>query len=82
MQESTLISKIEKAKRYAQEPERVTFNTFEVTFRGDNNTHTTSYHAGQWHCTCHFFESWGRCVHTMSLERMLEKMLPSEAKQT
>lgn len=82
MQQSTIISKIEKAKRYSQEPERVTFDRLEVSFRGDNDTHTTSYRDGEWHCTCHFFENWGRCVHTMALERMLDKMLPPQAKQT
>ncbi len=36
---SSLISKIEKAKRYAAEPDRVQFQALDVTFRGDNGTH-------------------------------------------
>ena len=34
---SSLIGKIEKAKRYAQEPERVTFSGFTAVFRGEND---------------------------------------------
>src|SRR5205807_1699727 len=36
---SSLISKIEKAKRYAAEPDRIQFQTLDVSFRGDNGTH-------------------------------------------
>ena len=34
---SSLIGKVEKARRYAQEKERVSFNTFEVKFHGEND---------------------------------------------
>lgn len=80
--QSSLISKIEKANRYAQEPERITFNEFQVTFRGDNDSHSTCLKDGQLHCTCVFFQSWGRCAHTMALEKILNKMLPKEALTT
>ena len=39
---SSLISKIEKAKRYAEQPERITFESFNVRFRGDNGSHRVS----------------------------------------
>ena len=77
--QSSLMGKIEKAKRYAQEPERVTFSELSVKFRGDNNDHTIEYKAGKWHCTCQFFASWGLCSHTMALEKLLGNMLPKEA---
>jgi hypothetical protein len=77
--QSSLIGKIEKAKRYAQEPERVTFSELSVKFRGENNDYTTEYKEGKWHCSCHFFSSWGVCSHTMALERILSNMLPKEA---
>ena len=77
--QSSLIGKIEKAKRYAQEKDRITFNTFTVSFRGDNDNHTLSYEDGQWHCSCHFFSSWGICSHTMTLQKVLQGMLPKEA---
>jgi len=80
--QSSLIGKIEKAKRYAQETNRVTFSELSVKFRGDNNSHTTGYKDGKWHCSCQFFSSWGRCSHTMALERILSNMLPKEALTT
>ena len=80
--QSSLIGKIEKAKRYAQGTERITLSEFSVEFRGDNNTYTTGYKNGKWHCSCHFFPSWGRCSHTMALEKILSNMLPKEALTT
>jgi len=53
--QSSLIGKIEKAKRYAQEPDRVTFNELAVKFRGENSEYQTGYKDGKWHCTCSFF---------------------------
>jgi hypothetical protein len=81
--DSGMISKIQKAKRYAQEHERINFVGFEVTFRGDHNSYTVSYKRGQWNCGCHFFASRGVCSHTMALERVLGVMLvPEEEKQS
>ncbi len=80
--QSSLIGKIEKAKRYAQEPERVTFSELSVKFRGENDDYATEYKEGKWHCSCHFFSSWGVCSHTMALERILSDMLPKEALTT
>jgi hypothetical protein len=77
--QSSLIGKIEKAKRYAQETDRITFSELSVNFRGDNDTYTTEYKNGKWQCSCHFFASWGLCSHTMALERVLGNMLPEEA---
>jgi len=77
--QSSLIGKIEKAKRYAEEPERVTFSELSVKFRGENNDYTTEYKDGKWHCSCHFFSSRGTCSHTIALEKILGSMLPEEA---
>lgn len=71
-----MIGKIEKAKRYAEERERVHFQTMTVTFDGENNIRTVTLADGKWSCTCDFFQSRGRCVHTMALEMILENMLP------
>jgi hypothetical protein len=79
MMQSSLIGKIEKARRYAQERDRVTFYEFSVKFRGENSDYTTGYKDGKWHCTCGFFSSWGLCSHTMALEKILADMLPQEA---
>ncbi len=79
MMQSSLIGKIEKAKRYAQEKDRVTFYELAVKFRGENSDYNTSYKDGKWHCTCSFFSNWGLCSHTMAMEKILADMLPSEA---
>lgn len=71
-----MISKIQKAKRYAQEVDRISFRSFEVTFRGDHDTYTVSYDQGQWSCQCNFFASRGVCSHTMTMERVLSGILP------
>jgi hypothetical protein len=74
-----MIGKIEKAKRYAEERNRIHFISFSVTFDGDNNPHTVTYNAGHWECDCAFFKSRGVCSHTMALERILAGMLPESA---
>lgn len=76
---SDLIGKIEKARRYAQERDRITFTGLNVTFRGENDIHNVAFADGRWSCTCDFFARWGTCSHTMALERVLEGMLPEGA---
>jgi len=73
--DSGMIGKIQKAKRYAQELDRIVFNEFKVTFRGNHNTYTVAYEEGQWSCGCNFFAKRGVCSHTMALERILGEML-------
>jgi len=73
--DSGMIGKIQKAKRYAQELDRIAFNEFKVTFRGNHNTYTVAYDEGQWSCGCNFFAKRGVCSHTMALERILGVML-------
>ena len=77
--QSSLIGKIEKANRYAQETDRITFSELSVKFRGENNNYDTGYKDGKWHCSCQFFSNWGLCSHTMALEKILDNMLPPEA---
>ena len=77
--QSSLIGKIEKANRYAQETDRISFSEFSVKFRGENNNYDTGYKDGKWHCSCLFFSNWGLCSHTMALEKILDNMLPPEA---
>jgi len=75
---SSLIGKIEKARRYAEEKDRIAFTTFTVRFRGEHDEHNVSYQKGRWQCSCHFFSGHGVCSHTMALERVLSGMLPGE----
>ena len=78
-----MIGKIEKAKRYAQERNRIKIESFSVTFEGDNNPHTVQFNSGEWHCDCDFFQTRGRCSHSMALEIILEGMtLTKPAQET
>jgi len=76
---SSLIGKIEKAKRYAEEPERARFSRFELVFQGEHDDYTVSYADGHWGCSCAFFTGWGVCSHTLAMHRLLAPMLPKEA---
>lgn len=78
---SSMIGKIAKAKQYSQEPERIQLTRFEAAFRGENDTHTTTFDEGKWTCTCRFFEDWGTCCHTMAIERVLGVMIPATQRQ-
>lgn len=77
-----MIGKIEKAKRYAEQTERIQFEQFTVTFDGDNNPHKIMYAEGSWSCDCNFFTTRGFCSHTMAMERILGPMLPAAANVT
>lgn len=75
---SSLIGKVEKARRYAEERDRVTFAGFEVQFRGENDNHTIAFRDGKLLCNCDFFHGWDVCSHTMAMEKLLYGMLPKE----
>lgn len=77
--QSSLIGKIEKAKLYAQEKDRITFSDFSVKFRGANDSYDVSFKDDKWHCSCNFFSTWGTCSHTMAMEKILDEMLPEDA---
>ena len=71
-----MIGKREKAKRYAEQPNRFLLNKFDVTFHGDNNSHRVTFDNGVFHCDCEFFLTHKRCAHTMALEIKFEGLLP------
>jgi hypothetical protein len=73
---SSIIGKIEKARRYAEEPERVQINALNASFHGSHDEYTITLQDGHWHCSCHFFESqeYGTCSHVMALQRLLGQM--------
>jgi hypothetical protein len=74
--DSGMVSKIEKARRYAEDKDRVRFVQFEVSLRGDNSAHTVTFSKGVWQCGCRFFAQRAVCSHTMAMERILDGMLP------
>ena len=78
---SSLISKVAKAKLYAAEPDRLQFQDFTLSVRGDNDTHTVAYHDGQWDCTCKSFTDDHFCAHTMAVERVLSITIPADHRQ-
>ena len=77
--DASMISKIHKARQYAEDRSRFLFNSFAVTFRGTNANHRVSLSEDGWHCDCHYFETRSYCAHTMALERLLDGMLPPSA---
>jgi len=73
--DSGMVSKIEKARLYAEEKERVRFHQFQVDFRGEHSAHVVRFENGVWQCDCRFFSQRNVCSHTMALERILSGML-------
>ena len=71
--DSGVIRKREKAKRYAEQRERIHIQALTVTFEGDNNPHTVLFQNGAWQCDCDFFKTRQTCSHTMALEMILER---------
>jgi len=79
---SSHISMVEKAKRYAEEPERVAIRELAVDFRGINGTHRLSLRGDQWHCECDHFAAHGLCAHVMTLQRLFGAHLADEVRYT
>jgi hypothetical protein len=79
---SSMIGKIEKAHRYAREPERVKFQTLTASFEGGHDRYTVSLTDHGWECSCHTFETHmiGTCSHIMAMQQMLGAMLPDAAR--
>jgi len=67
---SSLISKIEKATRYAKEPQRVQLRALEVDLRGDNDSHTVRLAGDEWSYGCDHFQVHGLCSHVMALQKL------------
>ena len=57
---SSLIGKIQKANRYAQEPERIGFQQFSANFRGEHDSYTVSYNNGTWAVQLQLLQQLGR----------------------
>ena len=79
--DSSIIGKVDKARKYAEEKERVSVTSFNATFHGNHNTYEVTYDSGNWHCQCLFFTTRGVCSHTMALQRILAEVL-SRQEQT
>ena len=75
MLDSSMIGKVEKAHRYAQEHDRFVFLNFQVMVRGDNGEYLVTYDHGKWECNSEYFRNHGFDSHTMAVERLLDGML-------
>ncbi len=77
---SSMIGKIEKAHRYAKEPERVQLRVVDAVFHGGHDDYSIGLDGGQWHCSCHAFSSHalGTCAHVMAMQQMLSRMLSED----
>ena len=79
---SSLISKIEKATRYAKEPQRVQLRELAVEFRGDNDLHTVRLDGEAWSCGCDHFQVHGLCSHVMALQKLFAVHLSESVRFT
>lgn len=79
---SSMIGKIEKAHRYAQEPDRVRISGLQATFRGSHDDYAIRFADDHWECSCHTYSSHvvGTCAHIMALQQLLATMLPADAR--
>jgi hypothetical protein len=76
MLDSGMINKIQKAKSYADQPERIHFTDLRVEFDGNHAQHTVEFHEGSWRCDCGYFHGHATCSHVMALDRVLGVMAP------
>ena len=77
---SSLIGKIEKAKMYEHEPERIRIQDFEADFRGEHDTYHIKLSNNHWSCSCSFYSGYGTCSHVMAAQRILAPMLSLESR--
>ena len=72
---SGIIGKVDKAKKYSNETERINITNLTADFQGEHDIYQVSFIAGDWDCQCLFFTTRGVCSHTMALQRVLEKVM-------
>jgi len=73
--EPGLVSKIYKARMYAEDRDRFSFNSLEMRFQGKNRDHTIKLADGKWSCTCEYFGARTWCSHTLATQRLLKGMV-------
>ena len=72
---SGIIGKVDKAKKYSNETERINITNLTADFQGEHDIYQVSLNSGDWDCQCFFFTTRGICSHTMALQRILEKVM-------
>lgn len=72
MFEDEMRRKIEKAKNYAQQPERFQLQEIKLKMDSNNDVRDIIYKSGKWNCTCEFFKKAGTCSHTMAAQEIIK----------
>jgi hypothetical protein len=78
--QSTIVTKAEKAHRYAQERDRLRITSLEGTFEAGGGTHVLRLADDAWSCDCEFWQAHAVCPHAEAASRMLDTHLPEAAK--
>jgi len=76
---SALHGMIDKAHRYAEQPERVQLSGLTASVRGDNSEHNVRLADGRLSCDCDHHAHEGICAHVLTVERVLKLHLPKDA---
>ena len=79
---STFISMVDKAKRYADEPQRISLTGLQVDLRGNNDIHHVTLTGDQWSCGCDHFQTHALCAHVMTMQRVFSTYLSAETRYT
>jgi hypothetical protein len=77
--QSSLHGMIDKAHRYAEEPDRVQLSRLEASVRGDNADHVVNLTEGLLKCDCDHYQYERLCAHVLTVERVLKSYLPANA---
>ena len=77
--QSSLHGMIDKAHRYAEEPERVQVLRLEAIIRGNNSDHTVNLTDSRLTCDCDHYEHERLCTHMLTVERLLKAYIPANA---
>ena len=78
--QSTIVTKAEKAHRYAQERDRLHISALEATFEAGGGTHVIRLGEDGWTCDCEFAGTYRVCPHMEAASRMLDIHLVEAAK--
>jgi hypothetical protein len=78
--QSTIVTKAEKAHRYAQERDRLQIRAIEGTFESGGGSHVIRLGEAGWSCDCEFSQAHGVCPHVEAASRMLDDHLLEAAK--
>lgn len=77
--QSAVHGMIDKAHRYADEPDRIQMSALTAEVRGNNGTHTVTLANGRLTCDCDHYQHEVLCAHVLTAERVFKRHLPADA---